>query len=107
MMSDTPRTDSLIYRKNTIEMQRHELLDLALALERELAAAIAGIDEERERAQREGARVIELQVKLAEAVAKERERCAKVCEGVENSMYWIHNKRGVAQDCADAIRKGE
>ena len=36
-MSDTPRTDALIYRKNTIEMQRHELLDLALALERELA----------------------------------------------------------------------
>ena len=38
-MSDTPRTDALIYRKNTIEMQRHELLDLALALERELAEA--------------------------------------------------------------------
>ena len=36
-MSNTPRTDALIYRKNTIEMQRHELLDLALALERELA----------------------------------------------------------------------
>ena len=38
-VSDTPRTDALIYRKNTIEMQRHELLDLALALERELAEA--------------------------------------------------------------------
>jgi S1-C subfamily serine protease len=37
MMSDTPRTDALIYRKTTIYMQRHELLDLALALERELA----------------------------------------------------------------------
>jgi HEPN domain-containing protein len=36
---DTPRTDALIYRKTTIEMQRHELLDLALALERELAEA--------------------------------------------------------------------
>ena len=42
-MSDTPRTDALIYRKNTIEMQRHELLDLALALERELAEAQAEI----------------------------------------------------------------
>jgi hypothetical protein len=42
-MSDTPRTDALIYRKNTIEMQRHELLDLALALERELAEAKAEI----------------------------------------------------------------
>ena len=40
-------------------------------------------------------------------IAAERERCARVCEGVENSMYWIHNKRGVAQDCAEAIRKGE
>ena len=42
-MSDTPRTDALIYRKTTIEMQRHELLDLALALERELVAARAEI----------------------------------------------------------------
>ena len=40
-MSDTPRTDALIYRKNTLERQRHELLDLALALERELAEAKA------------------------------------------------------------------
>ena len=42
-MTDTPRTDALIYRKTTIEMQRHELLDLALALERELVAARAEI----------------------------------------------------------------
>ena len=48
MMSNTPRTDALIYRKNTIEMQRHELLDLALALERELVAARAELAELRE-----------------------------------------------------------
>ena len=69
-------------------------------LERELAAAIASIDEERERAQREGARVIKLQVELDEAIANERERCAKVCE----EFYSVEN---IAQKCAAAIRKGE
>jgi hypothetical protein len=68
--------------------------------ERELAAAIASFNEERERAQREGERVIELQVKLAEAVAAERERCARVCE----EFYSVEN---IAQKCAEAIRKGE
>jgi hypothetical protein len=74
-------------------------------LERELAAAIASFNEERERAQREGARVIELQVKLAEAVAAERERCARVCEerGSFNSMYAHHILTGAAA----AIRRGE
>jgi hypothetical protein len=39
-MSDTPRTDALHFGyKDDIGMQRHELLDLALALERELAEA--------------------------------------------------------------------
>ena len=42
-------------------------------LERELAAAIASFSEERDRAQREGARVIKLQVELAEA-KKDAER---------------------------------
>jgi uncharacterized coiled-coil protein SlyX len=37
---------------------------------------------------------------LAEAVAKERERCAKVCE----EFYSVEN---IAQKCAEAIRKGE
>ena len=37
---------------------------------------------------------------LAEAVAKERERCALVCE----EFYSVEN---VAQKCAAAIRKGE
>jgi hypothetical protein len=84
---DTPRTDTLIYRKNTIEMQRHELLDLALALERE----------------------------LAEAVEKERERCAKVCDEMDESFVTIYgtdytdfqNDPRYLQMAADAIRKGE
>jgi hypothetical protein len=42
---------------------------------------------------------------LAEAVAKERERCARVCEerGSFNSMYAHHILTGAAA----AIRKGE
>jgi hypothetical protein len=72
-MSDTPRTDALIYRKNTLYMQRHELLDLALALERE----------------------------LAEAVAKERERCARIIE--QYTGAW--DDAGFA--LAAKIRKGE
>jgi hypothetical protein len=79
-MSDTPRTDALIYRKNTIEMQRHELLDLALALERELAEAKS---------------------QLAETVAKERERCAKIIE--QYTGAW--DDEGFA--LAAKIRKGE
>ena len=79
-MSDTPRTDVAQHNMGSI-VEPHYVVDAEVAR-----------DLERE---------------LAEAVAKERERCAKVCEGIENSMYWIHNKRGVAQDCAAAIRKGE
>ena len=77
-MSDTPRTDALHFGyKDDIGMQRHELLKLSRTLERE----------------------------LVEAVAKERERCAKVCEerGSFNSMYAHHILTGAA----DAIRKGE
>jgi hypothetical protein len=80
-------------------------------LERELAAAIASFSEERERAQREGSRVIELQVKLAEAVAKERERCAKVCEERSDKYGegdgYSPSKESGCFECAAAIRKGE
>ena len=46
-----------------------------------------------------------LEHKLAEAVAKERERCARVCEerGSFNSMYAHHILTGAAA----AIRKGK
>jgi hypothetical protein len=39
---------------------------------------------------------------LAEAVAKERERCAKVCEEMADSR-----RSALSTLCADAIRKGE
>ena len=38
--------------------------------------------------------------RIAEAVAAERERCAKVCEE-------FYSVEGIAQKCAEAIRKGE
>jgi phage terminase Nu1 subunit (DNA packaging protein) len=106
-MSDTPRTDALIYRKNTIEMQRHELLDLALALERELAEAQAEITRLKGEAEswekvfdRTCEHLADAKTALAEAVAAERERCALVCEE-------FYSVEGVAQKCAEAIRKGE
>ena len=40
-------------------------------------------------------------------VAAERERCAKVCDEITNSMYWLNDRNEISQDCADAIRKGE
>jgi len=84
-MSDTPRTDALHFAyKDGISMQRHELLKLSRTLERELAAAIASIDEERERAQREGARVIKLQVELAEAQAEIVRECIAQVRKDEN-----------------------
>jgi len=75
-MSDTPRTD-LCYQ---------QILDEGLGLE-------YAEDELREWSKK-------LERELAEAVAKERERCAKVCE----EFYSVEN---VAQKCAEAIRKGE
>ena len=41
-----------------------------------------------------------LERELAKAVAAERERCALVCEE-------FYSVEGVAQKCAEAIRKGE
>ena len=86
-MSDTPRTDELAkkflltwnqfaYRSDEDIAKQFQNTDYALDLARQL---------ERE---------------LAKAIAKERERCAKVCE----EFYSVEN---VAQKCAEAIRKGE
>jgi hypothetical protein len=80
-MSDTPRTD-LCYQ---------QIYDEALGLEY------------CETELREWSKKLERE--LAEAVAKERERCARVCEerGSFNSMYAHHILTGAAE----AIRKGE
>jgi hypothetical protein len=44
---------------------------------------------------------------LAEAVAKERERGAKVCEKMANSRYQPKESIEIMLACADAIRRGE
>ena len=44
---------------------------------------------------------------LAEAVAAERERCAKVCEEMANSRYQPKESIEIMLACADAIRKSE
>jgi len=78
-------------------------------LERELAAAIASFNEERERAQREGARVIELQVKLAEAQEELNDK-RKFCYDVEKALEgmkgdYVEIISALRKDAA--IRKGE
>ena len=113
--ADTPRTNAAEHNMGSVA-EPHYVVDVedARDLERELVEARAEVvrlkwdAESWEQVFDKTCQLLaEAKEELAEAVAKERERCAKVCEGVENSMYWIHNKRGVAQDCAAAIRKGE
>jgi len=56
-----------------------------------------------------------LECELAEAVEKERERCAKVCDEMDESFVTIYGtdytefqyERRYLQMAADAIRKGE
>jgi hypothetical protein len=88
-MSDTPRTDScyqqILDEGLGLEYAEDELREWSKKLERELAAAIASFSEERERAQREGARVIELQVKLAEAQEELNDK-RNFCYAVEQAL---------------------
>jgi len=73
MMSDTPRTNAFEHNMGSV-VEPHYVVDVEVA---------QGLERE-----------------LAEAVAKERERCALVCE----EFYSVEN---IAQKCAAAIRKGE
>jgi hypothetical protein len=101
-------------------IRNDEIFVHARQLERELAAAIASFNEERERAQREGERVIELQVKLAEA-KKDAERYRLLRDHAQNTLIGVYEwveRDGRQQrawlagneldDAIDAaIRKGE
>jgi hypothetical protein len=95
-MSDTPRTDAEPTHKAGIAQTRTVNIDFARQLERELVEA------------REQLRMTYEEIKNVEAlkrfaafvIATERERCAKVCEE-------FYSVEGVAQKCAEAIRKGE
>jgi len=51
--------------------------------------------------------VSQLERELAEAVAAERERCAKVCEEMANSRYQLKESIEIMWACAAEIRKGE
>ena len=114
-MSDTPRTDFVAHAKAWANGAKDKIVQL----ERELAEAkeqlrLCNVDQfttaaELAEAKRnymdfdggyaEGfSRYLERE--LAKAIAKERERCAKVCE----EFYSVEN---IAQKCAAAIRKGE
>ena len=91
-MSDTPRTDALIYRKNTIEMQRHELLDLALALERELVAARAELAEAKEQLRLCNVDQFTTAAELAEPAIKESLTVQRPWVGLtENEIWTLHD----------------
>ena len=93
-MRDTPRTDAAEHNMGSV-IKPHYVVDADFSryLERELAEAkeqlrLCNVDQ------------FTTAAELAEAVAKERERCALVCE----EFYSVEN---IAQKCAAAIRKGE
>ena len=103
-MSDTPRTNAAQHNMGSIA-EPHYVVDVEVArdLERELAEARAEIVRLKGEAQYGATfiqRAIDAERELAEAIAKERERCALVCE----EFYSVEN---IAQKCAAAIRKGE
>ena len=98
-MNDTPRTDAARISawgeggiENSIGFSAIPV-EFARQLERELAEAkeqlrLCNVDQ------------FTTAAELAEAVAKERERCAWICD----ALYSVDN---VAQKCAAAIRKGK
>lgn len=93
MMSDTPRTDAEQDGSETID----EAFNFARQLERELAEVkeqlrLCNIDQFLTAAE------------LADAVAKERERCARVCE---RKIVAPAGTYQILMAAADAIRKGE
>jgi hypothetical protein len=94
-MSDTPRTDVAEHNMGSI-VEPHYVVDIDFAqqLERELAEVkeqlrLCNVDQWTTAAE------------LAEAVAKERERCARVCERVSIPY------ENTSSEAAAAIRKGE
>jgi hypothetical protein len=100
-MSDTPRTDVAEHNMGSI-VEPHYVVDIDFAqqLERELAEAkeqlrLCNVDQ------------FTTAAELADAVAKERERCARVCEEMANSRYQLKESIKILTSAADAIRKGE
>jgi predicted transposase YdaD len=100
-MSDTPRTDVAEHNMGSV-VEPHYVVDIDFAqqLERELVEA-------REQLRLCNVDQFTTAAELANAVAKERERCAKVCEEMANSRYQLKESIEIMLACADAIRKGE
>jgi len=72
--------------------------------QRKLAAAIASFSEERERAQREGERVIAAIEQRDKARNDALEEAAKVCDRLRNKNYSSEEWVAGTDDCAAAIR---
>jgi len=114
-MSDTPRTDIAQHNMGSI-MEPHYVVDADFSryLERELAEAQAEVVRLKGEAEswekvfdRTCEHLADAKTELADVVAKERERCAKVCEEMANSRYQLKENIEIMLACADAIRKGE
>jgi len=97
-MSDTPRTDVAEHNMGSI-VEPHYVVDVEVAhdLERELVAA-------REQLRLCNVDQFTTAAELAEAVEKERERCAKVCERNIDAPAGTYQ---ILMAAAAAIRKGE
>ena len=106
-MSDTPRTDScyqqILDEGLGLEYAEDELREWSKKLERELAEAkeqlrLCNVDQ------------FTTAAELADAVEKERERCAKVCEERALHLVGVVDFRGGywwLTSAAKEIRKGE
>ena len=109
---DTPRTNEYAHNIGN-DSDGHYVVDIDFArqLERELANAQAEITRLKGEAEswekvfdKTCEHLADAKSQLAEAVAKERERCARVCEEqTKGKSMWIEGARA----CAAAIRKGE
>ena len=105
-MSDTPRTDIAQHNMGSI-MEPHYVVDADFSryLERELVEA-------REQLRLCNVDQFTTAAELSEAIANERERCAKVCENGVDTEHptvkgHIMKNFGVSSHLAAAIRKGE
>ena len=101
-MSDTPRTDAAKHNMGSV-VEPHYVVDIEIAqdLEREITRLKGEAESWEQVFDRTCQLLADEKTKLAEAVTKERERCAKVCERVSIPY------ENTSSAAAAAIRKGE
>jgi predicted nucleic acid-binding Zn-ribbon protein len=113
-MSNTPRTDVAQHNMGSVAEPHYVVdVDFAQQFERELAEAQAEITRLKGEAEswekvfdRTCEHLADAKTALAEAVAKERERCAKVSEEYPGALH-TRQEELMAYDIAAEIRKGE